>query len=242
MSESLIHQFVPIDSQPLEGELNRHDFFINTTDGSTWLRRVPKENPRTVQEIFLEYSGIGFISLGGKFTIRSLAEQWKFNSHAHSRGLAVLKPGPLEDRAFYTPYISDATTLDKFLPRVGSSAIASQLFTDIKHAHSEDIIYGDRWPPNILVTKDGQVIHIDFDIKLLGENCKEFEISQLAYYLLHSGGEEVIETVAQFLAQAGWVDISVVACFLKGHLKYFGETPDGGIQFLVEALLSLLKL
>jgi len=234
---------IELRREPLEGELNINSFFANS-QGGILLNRRPKDNPQIMRSIAHEYHSIGFTDQGGRFRRRTLEEQIAFVKNAAAHGLRVLAP-LVDDNAVYFPYLEGAQTLDDYLSSATKEdlfRVVYELFDDLRKAHKQNIIYGDRWPPNILVIPRFGVINVDFDIKISGRPAKEFEVAQATYYTLCAGKDNVIPLLTEILTCGkDWFDFSLVAEFLQKHAVHFlHDSKYGGVENETNMLIELV--
>lgn len=216
---------------PLEGALNVNNFMRAPND-VTFLRKRPKNNPQIIKSIEYEYHKIGFTDKGGRFRRRSQEEQLKLTTYAAANGLRVLAPSFVDSKGTnHYLFLNDAKTLDEYLPVVPDEEMFSvvyQLFDDLRKAHKSNIIYGDRWSQNILISRKYGVLHIDFDIEIFGGGAKEFEVAQAVYYTLCAGRKRIIPLLTEILTYGDWFDVSMVGEFVKKHADYFRDSKKYG--------------
>lgn len=234
--------FIKIDREILKGELNINRF-LQTPNNAIVLERFPRRNKPIMESIAHEYNEIGFTGQGGRFRRRTIEEQSHFTRLAASLGLHVLQS--TNEGMNYYPFIKNAQTLDNYLPLASpknTAKVVYESFDDLRRAHDHDIIYGDRWPKNILILPNAQILHIDFDIALSGPCAKEFEVSQLTYYTLCAGKEKVIPQLAEELhLGSNRHDFNLVDKFLQGHARHFANDEKyGGMENETKTLIGLV--
>lgn len=241
---SLRAKFTRLDGkEKLVGELNVNSFVIDD-HGSVFLERQPRDNNDIITSLNKEYEYLGFFEFGGSFRKRTLTEQLKFTHGSSANGLKVV---PLlkvsREGVAYMPFIEGAKTLDKFLESAESTAAAGvikDIWTDLKRAHSVNIVYGDRWSRNILITQEKQLLHIDFDLEISGGCAKEFEVAQVAYYVGIGLKNANLRKLAHLMTSSVWYDMEMVKHFLARHVEYFKGKPFGddmgNIQLLVRQI------
>lgn len=231
------------DRLPIKGKLNDLAFVVDDANHMAVERRA-KENPELFESLSHEYRSIGFTELGGTLRRRSLTEQFNFTRETANAGLCVLSPIEIVDDKLYYPFLSDARTLDVYLPASEKSthAIVDQLIRDLHSAHKKRWVYGDRWSKNILIDPIKGVVHIDFDVEINGPFAKEFEIAQVIYYTLSAGKDSVIPILIQALSSYNdWFNLKIVERFVRGHAVFFDKTPYGGIRTQTQNLIEQLK-
>lgn len=229
---------------PLVGELNSN--VPIEMSGKPYLVRMPFENGRIQNSLVMEYTYMGFIGRGlnGGFIRRSSEEQIFFANDAFQNGLRALPAvGLWKDKPFY-PLLTDAQPLDTYFQSATDEQIQKttwEVIRDLRKAHGKNIIYGDRWSKNILVSPTWGVINVDFDLKLLGRYAKEFEIAQAAYYLISGGKGKAIAPLGEFFSlNKDFYDLTKVKQFIRRHAKYFNHTKYGAVEAEVETLIAYL--
>lgn len=236
---------IELGRPPLEGELNI-SCFVTMPPGRVGLMRIPKKNDIGLKSIAHEYDGVGFTRQGGRFRRRSPQEQTVFIKHAASQGLRVLQPALIDSKGTsYFPFLNQAKTLDNYLPTSTDDELSRtiyELYDDLRKAHKQNIIYGDRWSKNILINPNFGVTNIDFDIEISGKPAKEFEVAQVIYYILLAAKDRSIPLLAEILSKGNdWFDFSLVAGFLQKHALHFLHNPKyGGIENETNTLIELV--
>jgi len=182
-----------LERTPIEGKFNRL-FFVTNETGVPFLKRVPKDNPTLLKQIQAEYEGVMFLPLGGNFRKRTLEEQFSFSIKAAGLGLKVLPPSAIDREAIYYPFLDQVKSMKEYFSSKDArvSFVVNQLVNDLRRAHGFNVIYGDRWLPNILVKPEHKIVHIDFDIEISGKWAREFEVSQIIYYTILAGGKPAL--------------------------------------------------
>jgi len=254
---------------PLEGGLNVSSV-VTDDAGKSYLKRYPKGGEETLKLLKHQYNALGFTSRGGSFRRRSPQEQVNFLQRAASLGLKVLPPAYVDEKGYtYYRFFEGAQTLDDFLPHASSEeigAIIYDLFADIRIAHANGIIYGDRWAQNILIvprfslpeneSNEGgkikeptarirkAILHIDFDIELSGPVTHEFELAEVTFYVLHAGGERIALMLANFLGidtNVRGFNFKAFVDFLEKFSELFKNHPKySGGEKEVTALIAAL--
>jgi tRNA A-37 threonylcarbamoyl transferase component Bud32 len=176
-------EFKPLPRHVIEGDLNIH-YSYTDEDGGVYSKRVSRDNPEMKKIIHRETRQWGFNREGGKILLRTEQEQREFEKKARDLGLRVLAIIPDSSGSFYRQFLEKATTLDEYLPSASgedAERVLKEIFDDLSRAHQAGIVYGDRWPKNILVDPKLGVINIDFDLELQGP-AKELELAQVIFY------------------------------------------------------------
>lgn len=229
---------------PLVGEFNTNIFVF--TNGIAALMRIPKRNESMLDSLFCEYRAIGFISDGGRVKRRTPEEQYTFSRQAAVEGLRVLPPLSFDGKTIQYPLLPHAQTLDVFMRHAvesDKSRIIHQLVDDLHLAHAKGRVYGDRWAGNMLVDPMFGLLHVDFDIELLGDHAHELEVAQASYHTLWSGGPSVVPVLIQALSlhRDGWFALPRTTGYLRGFARYLHQTKVGGKEDEVEMLIDALQ-
>lgn len=196
--ENLLPKHTPEPRHSLGGKLKTL-YVWRTPENELVLREVAREDNQVESVIKFNSEQWGYEE--SQMTPRTTAERVQFGEEASEKQLRVLKPKLLEDGSVVFPYLEEAETLSQFLktaPQEEGKAKIEELFADVTKAHELGVVYGDRWPDNILVDPDRGIVHIDFDLKL-GEFGKELELAQLILYTIALGIEENGEKESRFL-------------------------------------------
>lgn len=246
---------------PLEGGLNVNAI-VTDDAGRTYLKRYPKEATATLKSIAHEYHAIGFTNSGGLVRSRTPEEQGRFLQQAAQKGLKVLPPAYMDSKGItYYRFLEGAETLDQFLSHATDREfheILYTLFADLRMAHSNNILYGDRWPKNILIVpnkttkrRDGHtshsLVHIDFDLEISGPTSREFELAQVVYYVVCAGHQRSLSILPQLLVidtSIPGFDFHAFADYLEKHAKFFSNDKEYGdaendISILLAAVSTL---
>lgn len=173
----------PLPRHTLGGGLNHH-FAYEDPDGNILMRRRPFKDPAWEEIVKTNVAQWGFEGDGAKILIRTDEEVHAFVKSALEADLRVLPATSDGDHGSFTPYLERAVTLDVFLaPASDADAerTVNELVADIAKAHRANIVYGDRYPHNILVDPTLGVVHIDFDFKLEGPG-RELDLAQAIFY------------------------------------------------------------
>lgn len=233
-----------VEKSPLVGEFNTNYFVI--VSGSTALLRIPRRNDSMLASLVNEYRSLGFLNDGGRIRRRTLEEQYALSRWAAMEGLRVLPPLSFDGKNITYPFLPFAITLNHALksPSVENmNSVVFKLIQDLHTAHSKRVIYGDRWAGNILVDPTFGILHIDFDIELLGPHAHELEIAQVIYHTLWSGGLAIIPSLvdAIFKYRNGWFDILHLSQYLRGFARYLNKTKVGGLEDETELFIYTLN-
>jgi tRNA A-37 threonylcarbamoyl transferase component Bud32 len=204
------------------------------------------EQDQTLEQISQEYGALGVDD--ESWRLRSYPEQKEAIKKWSNLGIPIPSHYFISETYILMDYIPLQTY--KNLLRNNNvistnNAIKSFLHTII-YAHSNGVVFGDRWGPNEFVDKD-EVLLFDFDIELDFPAAKEFELSQVIYYsLLNSRGNktdvsdllvrEIFDSESKLL-----YDYKTVNLFLENHVDYFQGKSDGGIEREVSYFIDSLN-
>lgn len=196
--ENPLSGYRPEPRHTLGGKL-KNIFVWRAPDDTLVLREVQQEDTQADEVMAFNCAQWGYDPK--EMSLRSTEERVAFGEQAFKEGLRVLEPTLLPDGSVQFPYLEGAKIYSEFL-RSGEQAEGEQrvheLFSDIEAAHTKGIVYGDRWPDNILIDPVRGVVHIDFDLKY-GEDGKELEIAQLILYTLALGCTDTQSSQSRYL-------------------------------------------
>src|SRR3989344_8714925 len=183
MSIESSENFKPVPRHSLGGELNTN-FHYTDEQGKLYLRRVPGGTVNLAEAMREDAEKWGLQKVGVTLVPRSPQEQIDFEMAAKEKSLRVLPLTTDGSGTVYRPLLDRALTLDTYSENATveeARRVLRELFEDALRAHQSDIVYGDRWPKNILVDPELGLVHIDFDFRAEGP-AKEFELAQLIFY------------------------------------------------------------
>lgn len=139
----------------------------------------------TVSHIKSEYEGIGFLkNPQNGFRIRNAEDQQLFTKRLQSIGILVPDVHYAKNGLQVIEFLPDAISLsDLWLQNhIKSPEATKNVIATIMRMHQANIVAGDRWGPNELVTPNGDVYLVDFDVEIWGPDAKEFDIANLLYH------------------------------------------------------------
>jgi len=203
MSIESSENFKPVPRHSLGGELNTN-FHYTDEQGKLYLRRVPGGTVDMAEAMREDAEKWGLQKVGVTLIPRSPQEQIDFETRAKEKGLRVLPLAVDGSGLVYRPLLERAVTLDEYLQNASieqAAQVLKELFDDVLKAHQSDIVYGDRWPKNILVDPELGLVHIDFDVRSTGR-AKEFELAQLIFYTFALYPKHAAEMLPPLLAHA----------------------------------------
>ncbi len=208
----------------LEGALNSN-FLVRDVNDRKYVLRIPMYNEETYKLIKKEYEGVGYVTNGREYSYRSLEEQVTFSKKCIREGVPVANVISVGQEWMLTEFV-EGTTLDKYLQANNDVTIINEHISQIMSSHKKGILIGDRWGPNEIVTNDNKIVYIDFDIELLIEDAKEFEMAQVLYHSIawSKDKEKTSLLVKDFVKNCrfyGVYDKGRVCKFLRGYKEYF---------------------
>ncbi|NQE36007.1 hypothetical protein [Microcoleus asticus] len=175
------------------------------------------------------YENTGFLEIGGKFKLRTIAEEIDFISHALTVGLPVPKLIKADTDWMLIEYIEGK--LFHELLEAGQVEILLKLLRELNFAHRQGIIYGDRWGKNEIIDSQGNVRLIDFEIEWSQEedDNRVLEDLEMAFTIFsclrqirsHDKLLKIIQTEAMPMLKAEGYRISRMRQFIAGFSMYY---------------------
>lgn len=187
---------------------------------------VCKKRIRGIEVIYQKYltdelGQVGFLKYGGGFLFRTSDQIFSFMMEALASGLSVVSPVVVGDNFLLLPFV-DGQDLRTLLKNGDISNVESAL-GDILHAHQKDIVYGDRWPKNTIVTPEHKIVQIDFDIEYTGPYSKELELAQFLFAVIRDTPhkKDAVNRLISAISpkEANMYDIAKVAEFILGYVN-----------------------
>lgn len=163
---------------------------------------------RTMVQVFTEHAAEGFFdNPSSQIRLRSPLEQVIFAQKLRQQSVptpAVFLGKRGEQLLDYVPDADDL--FDLWLKQdLRAPHASSKILKAVMMAHEEDLVLGDSTGKNELVTKDADIVLIDFDIELLGTEAREFEFANLIYRLsraAHRGGYRQLPVLGEVCKNA----------------------------------------
>src|SRR3989344_2576844 len=180
--------------------------------------RNPKEAQECIACLEKHLTTVGFLGHGGGVYLRSVREEVEFNTQARAQHLQVVPVSYWSEDTIYYPILDRAKPIDTVVIERGNAAfpLVKACFADLRRAHNVGLVYGDRWPNNILVS-DNRVWNIDFDVAYEGPYTRELEVAEAIYYIAsRSQGKLTEERLLQLIGQP-WFELQMMQTFLSGH-------------------------
>lgn len=242
----------PIDSlnlsltptgKTLEGLFNSN-IILEDNNKSKYILRMQKQNP-VLDNLEAEYRGVGYATNNTGFNLRTINEQLKFMQRCSDLEISVPHIIYVGKNYIITEFV-EGQTLEEYLSNIDDPCILKDHLSIILELHKSNLVMGDRWGPNIIVSPRGKLTNIDFDIELTDEDKMEFEIAQSLYYsmLYPKNKEKAVAIAKEFLACENFSNIydgNRVADLLKGHVKFFKNSIVKSIEDKIDELLLYLK-
>ncbi|WP_333202687.1 hypothetical protein [Microcoleus sp. S28C3] len=175
------------------------------------------------------YENTGFLEIGGKFKLRTIAEEIDFISRALTVGLPVPKLIKADTDWMLIEYIEGK--LFHELLEAGEVEILLKVLRELNLAHRQGIIYGDRWGKNEIIDPQGNVRLIDFEIEWSQEkdDNRVLEDLEMAFTIFsclrqtrrHDELLKIIQTDAMPMLKAEGYRISRMRQFIAGFSNYY---------------------
>ncbi len=175
-----------IEKPKSDGAFNHILFITTATERYVFRarREVSAEEIKDYMRSMYEYTG--FFHNGGSFKIRNIAEETDFIKRALAVGLPVPKLIHAEQDWMLIEYI-EGKTLWSFL-EAGEVEILPTVLHEINLAHSQGIVYADRWGGNEMIDSHGNIRMIDFDIEWFyhGASDGTLEALEIAFIIFNA--------------------------------------------------------
>ena len=232
---------IPSETQVVQGRLNAI-VVLHDDQGNEYVHKRRRNNIDILDHISEELRIIGFPALGGSFSFRSVAEESRFMNDAASIDLRVVAPVVVGPDFILLPFIEGKDLKDSL--SVSDLDPLKHVLRDIFSAHSKGIVYGDRWPKNLIVKPDGTIIQIDFDLNIAGHYAKEFELAQFLYGVIRDSADKK-SAVANLLsavppqATQGY-NLTIIERFMMKYAQ--GYHPQEASQDDTHIIMESLRL
>lgn len=175
------------------------------------------------------YENTGFLEAGGKFKLRTIAEEIDFIKSALAVGLPVPKLIKADTDWMLIEYI-EGKAFYEFL-EAGEVEVLLKVLQELNLAHRHRIIYGDRWGKNEIIDSQGNVRLIDFDIEWSqeGDSNEAIEDLEMAFTIFSCLRQtrnyddllKIIQTDAIPWLKAEGYRIKTMKKFIKGLSQYY---------------------
>ena len=213
--------------------------------GNLYVWRTPKPYPEILPKIAQDLRGTGFLTSGGSYRFRTVREQVNFMEKASRLNLPSIVATYADGSGMLLTFVQ-GIPYNSYLHLGGISA-TKDVLDGLIMAHTQNVVYGDRWAKNTMIKPNGNIVEIDFDIELTGKNAREFELAQMLYHILlfSSRRSEILEFLADYLKNKLFLseyNLSTVVKFLSNYTNYFQDQPnEGGIKQEVAELIHILQ-
>lgn len=231
------------------GELNI-SLVLQNPSGGLYVWRFPRSNPSVLPAINEEFFQTGFIDTGGSYRFRSIPEQAVFMDTTHRAGLKTLPVVYTNGKGILSTFVK-GMPFDVYLDK-GHIFAVTRVLDNLFLAHQSDIVFGDRWVKNTIITPNGDVVEIDFDIYLQGDYAKEYEFAQTLYHMFHfsSDRDSLFECLREHLLNREIRKIyklPAVIYFLKKFYEHFQDTayekmPDNHLHNVRNLIVFMEEL
>ncbi len=218
-----------LEKPQTEGLFNHILFITTATDRCVFRARRHVSNEAGDAYMQYMYEATGFIQNGGSFKLRNIADEVDFIKRALAAGLPVPKLIHADEDWMLIEYVTGKTLFDlleagevKFLPKIVQS---------MNLAHSQGIVYADRWTGNEMIDSQGNVRMIDFDIEWFyeGGNDGTLEALEMAWTIFNamrvtSNRDDllnIVETEILPSLKVWGYDISKMKQFIAGLCNFY---------------------
>ena len=216
--------------KPTQWEAAFNYVLLITIAGERYVFRARREHSLEGINAYLKrmYENTGFLEIGGKFKLRTIAEEIDFISRALAVGLPVPKLIKADTDWMLIEYI-EGRKFHEFL-ETGEVEILPKVLRELNLAHRQGIIYGDRWGTNEIIDSQGNVRLIDFDIEWSQEGgnrvIEDLEMAFTIFSCLRQTGYhddllEIIRTEAMPFLKAEGYQIGNMRQFIEGLSYYY---------------------
>lgn len=230
-----------------EGALN-HVLFIETSAGRSVFRmRREASYDEIFQYLNSMYIHTGFPEIGGIFRLRSIREEIAFLRYSHALSLPVPQLQWDGGNWMLIEFIEGQTAYAAV--KKGDLSVVGKVLETLYHAHTQGVIYGDRWGDNEVIDPQGRVRTIDFDVEwtLDEQNTGFLEAMEMSVYLfnalrLTSDRPALLDLVKLDLAPRlrSWgYDMERMAEVVSGLGRFYLDPNKQGNQWSLPASLYL---
>lgn len=213
------------------GMLNRNTLLVDAEGRLLcWRQRV--EDSFGVQAYLAAlYEAMGLSALAGRLRIRSIEEQVEFSRRCQAAGIpvpAVIQFGADWMVSTYIPGATLKATLEHSSP---PEAIA-RFLDGVRQAHQRGIALMDRWGGNEIVTPEGRVVFLDFDVQvtfacsrpLRAAAAFDLAVALRACCLWSSNKAAALgQLTAWWDEKGGFYDGNLVIRFLNGACDFYAQ-------------------
>lgn len=189
LSEDIRFPLLPFEKTISQGNFNRNTL-LKAADDRIYIVRRENQQARETEwpYILAEYDGVGFLdNPQNGFRLRSSAEQCEFVLQLKKQGIPAPNAYYVEEGIQLIEYNNGAVNLAELWEQLDGRALdaTQNVLYQLVDAHTKGIVIGDRWGPNELITPEGKVLFVDFDIQIRGPEAKEFELASLLYFVTY---------------------------------------------------------
>lgn len=233
LEKSLNEQINSIELNGEQGNLNS-TYLVVTEKRKCILQLCKSANTEEIYNYLKQlYRTAGFLNRGNGFKLRDYREKVRFYKTCELLNLRVPKLLSSGEDYLLTEYI-EGTNYLKFKSTLSYKELL-ELYWMLLKAHSHYLIFGDRWAGNLIVSDEGAVYFIDFDIQYTYKNtqqmvyCRNFEIAVITYDLiLYSKDRGITVSFLKRIFSNGWFnccyDKGLIFNYLWGYSKFYTNT------------------
>ncbi len=221
------------DNQIPQGNFNKSLVVVDST-GREYIIRQENPHGRTLELPFVEaeYKGVGFLEHPQNgFRLRTAVEQHQFTIFLRENGIrasrTVYSKGDIQIISYENGAVNLADLWNSGDPR--APIVTDMALIKLAESHNKGFILGDRWGPNELLTADGEIMFVDFDIEIFGAEAKEFEMASMLYFNSYfaqqpNSAEDLnglVEIYKEFFASSLFAKLYNKALLLDYLTRYF---------------------
>lgn len=226
------------DNQLPQGNLNKN-LVVTDSIGQEYVIRQENPQGRALELPFVEaeYKSVGFLDHPQNgFRMRTPKEQHQLAMLLEENGIRATRVIYSNEDIQVMRYEKNATSLaDLWNNGDPRAPVATGLaLIKLAESHSKGLLLGDRWGPNELLTADGEIMFVDFDIEIFGPEVKEFEMASMlyfnSYFAQQRGSVEdlkgLTETYKKFIASSLFAKLyskSLLLDYLTRYFSYFAN-------------------
>lgn len=182
----LLPPFKISNNQIPQGNFNKSVVIVDSNDKEYIVRQEDVEGrARELPFIEAEYRGVGFLDHPQNgFRLRTPSQQHQFTVCLAENSIKATRVIYSQDDLQIIHYEQETMSIADLWHNANPRApIATGMaLIQLAQSHNKGFILGDRWGPNEILTVDGEIMFVDFDIEIFGPEIKEFEIASMLYF------------------------------------------------------------
>lgn len=252
VEDQLDDLILSIELNSQQGNVNK-TFLVQTATSKYILQTKKDIDIKDINQYLVDlYTTAGFYLEGNSFRFRNYNEKAEFHKQCNNLKLKVPKLYGCGENYLLTEYIEGTNYIE--YSEILSKKCLFNLFRMIQNAHSNNIILGDRWGGNTMISPLGEVYFIDFDIQYTYDdiqqlnNCKNFEIAVLTYDLILYGKNRIytldiiIKIFTSFWFEKSY-DVLKVIDYLYGYSRFYtsADKPFSPTSLSIKEHIDVLR-